>query len=79
MDADSQFLTDSLGWKTPDELKETLVVVMTKVVTDEPIRESGHRAPWEGVNLLPSNIYLSALELLPNNCETISLLYFPSL
>ncbi len=69
VDADSQGnLTDSLGWKTPDELKETLAAIMTKVVTDEPLRESEailHHE--EGIDLLPSNIELSALEMLLSN------------
>lgn len=69
VDADSQGnLTDSLGWKTPDELKKTLASVMTKVVMDEPLRESDailHHE--EGVDLLPSNIELSALEMLLSN------------
>lgn len=69
MDADSQGnLTDSLGWKTPDELKETLASVMTKVVTDESL--NGNEAILhhsEGVDLLPSNIELSALEMLLSN------------
>ena len=69
VDADSQGnLTDSLGWKTPDELKETLASVMTKMATDEPLRESEailHHE--EGVDLLPSNIELSALEMLLSN------------
>ncbi len=69
VDADSQGnLTDSLGWKTPDELKDTLASVMTKVVTDEPLRKNEailhHK---EGVDLLPSNIELSALEMLLGN------------
>ncbi len=69
VDADSQGnLTDSLGWKTPDEIKETLASVMTKVVTDEPLRENEailhHK---EGVDLLPSNIELSALDMLLSN------------
>ena len=69
VDADSQGnLTDSLGWKTPDELKETLASIMTKVVTDERPRENEpilHHE--EGVDLLPSNIELSALEMLLSN------------
>lgn len=69
VDADSQGnLTDSLGWKTPDELKETLASVMTKVVTDDPLRENeGILYHEEGVDLLPSNIELSALEMLLSN------------
>lgn len=69
VDADSQGnLTDSLGWKTPDELKETLASIMTKVVTDETLRESEailHHI--EDIDLLPSNIELSALEMLLSN------------
>jgi len=69
VDADLQGnLTDSLDWKTPDEFKETLASVMTKVVTDEPLTENEailHHE--EGVDLLPSNIELSALEMLLSN------------
>ena len=61
IDADSQGnLTDSLGWKTPDELKETLASVMTKVVTDERLRENeANMHHEEGVDLMPSNIELA--------------------
>ncbi len=83
VDADSQGnLTDSLGWRTPDELKETLTSVMTKVVTDEPLGENEailHHE--EGVDLLPSNIELSALEMLLSNTisrETIMRSYLQS-
>lgn len=80
VDADAQGnLTDSLGWTTPDELKDTLASVMTKVVMDEPLEENeAILRHEEGVDLLPSNIELSALEMLLSNTisrETVMRIY----
>ena len=65
VDADAQGnLTDSLGWSEPDKLPVTLATLMIKIIMDEPI-ESGegilHHA--EGVDLMPANIELSAMEV----------------
>ena len=61
IDADAQGnLTDSLGWNEPDKLSVSLATIMTKVIADEPnILDEG----MEGVDLVPSNIELSAMEV----------------
>ncbi len=65
IDADSQGnLTDALGWKNPDTLEETLPTVLRKIINDETI-EPGEAILHheEGIDLMPSNIELSALEM----------------
>ena len=64
IDADPQgSLTASLGFAEPDELHETLATVLAAVIDDEPIEESmGIVHHEEGVDLLPANIELSAVE-----------------
>ena len=65
IDADAQGnLTQMLGWPQPDELSPTLSTLMEKIIAEQPI------APGEGilhhpsgVNLVPANIELSALEV----------------
>ena len=65
IDADAQGnLTDSLGWNEPDKLPVSLATVMSRVITEEPIEPNEgilHHA--EGVNLMPANIELSAMEV----------------
>ena len=65
VDADAQGnLTDSLGWNEPDKLPVTLATLMTKIIMDEPIEPGEgilHHA--EGVDLMPANIELSAMEV----------------
>jgi len=65
VDADAQGnLTDSLGWNEPDKLPVTLATLMTKIIMEEPIEPGEgilHHA--EGVNLMPANIELSAMEV----------------
>ena len=65
IDADAQGnLTDSLGWNEPDKLPVSLATVMSKVITEEPIEPNEgilHHA--EGVDLMPANIELSAMEV----------------
>ncbi|HBT64504.1 MAG TPA: chromosome partitioning protein ParA [Ruminococcaceae bacterium] len=65
IDADPQgSLTVSLGIKTPDELPESLATVMQDVIEDKDTPEgSGIIRHEEGVELLPSNIELSGLEV----------------
>ena len=65
VDADSQGnLTDALGWKNPDELEHALPLVLRKIINDEPIEpKEAILHHGEGVDLIPSNIELSALEL----------------
>lgn len=65
IDADPQgSLTISLGYKEPDKIEETLARLLNDVINDEeiePERAIIHHA--EGVDLIPSNIELSALEI----------------
>lgn len=65
VDADAQGnLSDSLGWNEPDKLPVTLATIMTKIIMDEPIEPAEgilHHA--EGVDLMPANIELSAMEV----------------
>ena len=65
IDADAQGnLTDSLGWNEPDNLPVSLATIMSKVIADEPVEPNEgilHHA--EGVDLLPANIELSAMEV----------------
>ncbi len=65
VDADPQgSLTVSLGIKNPDELPISLATVMQRVIEDRPIEEGmGIIRHQEGVDLLPSNIELSGLEI----------------
>ena len=65
VDADSQAnLTEMLGWQQPDELSPTLAVVMEKVIADKPISpQEGILHHREGIDLMPSNIELSGLEI----------------
>lgn len=65
IDADPQGdLTTSLGFKNQDEMTNTLASIMSKSAMDEPydIRKAilDH---VEGVNLIPSNIELSGVEM----------------
>jgi len=65
VDADPQgSLTVSLGVKNPDDLSVSLASVLQRVIEDKPINEHmGIIQHQEGVNLLPSNIELSGLEI----------------
>ena len=57
-------LTDSLGWNEPDKLPLSLAAVMTKTILDEPIEPGeGILHHDEGVDLMPANIELSAMEV----------------
>lgn len=52
-----------MGFAEPDELHETLATVLAAVIDDEPIEENmGIVHHEEGVDLLPANIELSAVE-----------------
>lgn len=65
IDADAQAnLTMSLGYGRPDDLADTLSSIMQDVIDDKPANVQKailHHA--EGVDLLPSNIELSGLEV----------------
>ena len=65
IDADPQGdLTTCLGWQDQDSLQTTLATVMEKVIRDEPfITDEGILHHSEGVDLMPANIELSALEV----------------
>ena len=57
-------LTTCLGWQDQDSLQTTLATVMEKVIRDEPfITDEGILHHSEGVDLMPANIELSALEV----------------
>ena len=64
VDADPQgSLTASLGFAEPDELHETLATVLAAVIDDDPLENNmGIVHHEEGVDLLPANIELSAVE-----------------
>lgn len=65
IDADAQAnLTMSLGWQEPDELPVTLSTIMQNIVDERPMDIHGgilHHP--EGVDLMPSSIELSGLEV----------------
>lgn len=65
IDADPQGdLTTCLGWKNGDELQTTLADLMNKTLTERPIgKGEGILHHEEGVDLLPSNLGLSAMEM----------------
>ena len=64
VDADAQGnLTDSLGWNEPDKLPVSLAIIMSKVIMEEQIDpDEGILHHDEGVDLLPANLELSAME-----------------
>ncbi len=63
VDADPQgSLTVSLGVKNPDELDVSLSSLMDASINDEPVPAGAILRHREGVDLLPSNIELSAME-----------------
>lgn len=65
IDTDPQAsLTISLGYPKPDDLYPTLSTLMTKVMQDEDLKpKEGVLYHKEGVDLIPSNIELSGLEV----------------
>jgi len=65
IDADAQGnLTQMLGWSQPDELSPTLSTLMEKVIAEQPIAHGeGILSHSSGVDLVPANIELSALEV----------------
>lgn len=57
-------ITASLGYIQPDDIKVTLATIMLSLINDEEISEQdGILHHSEGVDLLPANIELSALEV----------------
>ena len=80
IDADPQgSMTASLGYIQPDDIKVTLATVMLNLSNDEDISaDEGILHHAEGVDLLPANIELSALEVYLVNAisrESIMKLY----
>ncbi len=65
IDADAQAnLTMSLGYSRPDDLSDTLSNIMQDVIDDKPVDvQKAILHHEEGVDLLPSNIELSGLEV----------------
>ena len=65
IDADAQAnLTMSLGYSRPDDLPVTLSTIMQDIIEDNPIDvQKSILHHGEGVDLLPSNIELSGLEV----------------
>lgn len=65
IDADAKAnLTMSLGYSRPDDLPVTLSTIMQDMIYDKPVDVSkGILHHGEGVDLLPSNIELSGLEV----------------
>ena len=65
VDADPQGdLTTCLGWKNGDELQTTLADLMNNALTEKPLGKSeGILRHEEGVDLIPSNLELSAMEM----------------
>ena len=65
IDGDPQgSLTISLGFQEPDKLKISLVDILSMVVNDEEIPENYAVLTFrENVDLIPSNIELSAVEI----------------
>ena len=65
IDADAQgSLTASLGYEEPDAMEYTLATVLGKIINEEEIDpQEGILHHAEGVDLMPSNIELSGLEV----------------
>lgn len=65
IDADPQgSLTASLGYVEPDELQDSLATVLETVIDEEEFEaEKGILHHDEGVDVLPGNIELSAIEV----------------
>jgi len=65
VDADAQGnLTDSLGYQEPDSLPVSLATILTKIMVEEPYKaDEGILHHTEGVDLMPGNIELSAIEV----------------
>ena len=65
VDADAQAnLTMSLGYPRPDDLPISLATIMQDIIDDNPIDvQKGILHHSEGMDLLPSNIELSGLEV----------------
>ena len=57
-------LTTSLGYKNQDNMEITIKNIMEKVIQEKPIsKNEGILQNAEGVNLMPANIELEALDI----------------
>ena len=57
-------LTTSLGYKNQDNIKVTIKTLMEKVIQEQLInKDEGILQNTEGINLMPANIELEALEI----------------
>lgn len=57
-------LTIALGWQRPDDLNTTVATIMSKIMNDQELQpREGILHQQEGVDLLPSSIELSGLEV----------------
>ena len=57
-------LTIALGWRNPDELPMALPDIMAKILQEMPVQPGeGILHHSEGIDLLPSNITLSGMEV----------------
>ena len=65
VDVDAQgSMTASLGYQHQDQLDETLATVLSKVIEDKPLASGeGIIHQKEGLDLLPANIDLAAMEV----------------
>ena len=65
VDADPQGdLTTALGWTDADDLPVTLATQMKKILQDEPfVYNEGILHHEEGVDIIPTNIELSGMEI----------------
>lgn len=65
VDADAQGnLTDSLGFREPDNLPVSLATILTKTMMEEAYEpDEGLLHHAEGIDLMPGNIELSAIEV----------------
>lgn len=64
IDCDAQAsLTESLGYRNPDNMDTTLSTLMQKVIEEQPINaDEGILHHAEGIDLVPANIELSGME-----------------
>ncbi len=64
IDCDAQAsLTESLGYRNPDDMDTTLSTLMQKVIEEQPIAaDEGILHHAEGIDLVPANIELSGME-----------------
>ena len=65
IDADAQGnLTQMMGWQQPDDLDCTLATLMGQIMLEQPLStERAILKQKDGVDLIPANIELSALEV----------------